>query len=969
VVGTLLSVPVALGATTPAVPQTGQRIDMRVLLVSANGTEAGYGGWKAALEREGVPYTEYIADQHAAPLADADLADYATNHAKYSAVILASGDLNRAVGTTFTSAFTTAEWATLAKYEKTFGIRQLSDETFPAPSHGLTSATAITVDTTTPLAQRTAALTAAGKTVFPYLKGDVPIDAGTIGNAATPVSTTDFQSLVSGPSGGTILGVYTHPEDGREEMVMTVPSNAAQIHNQLLRHGMLSWVLRGMYLGYQRNYLELHVDDLFLGDDAWQSTTNVTSYDPTLASRMTPADLAQAIAWSKSRGLRLDMVFNGGGSALYLQDHPTATSDPLLDAVKALPDKKEFGWINHTLEHPNLNCSTAPYITRQIADNIAFANANGLPLDSATELVTGEHSGLANTVPGNPGTIDPPFFTEDTDVTAAAGASLAGSYEWGVTAVSPAGETPASISSPLPVTAGNSATIHFDVVCGATSYKVYRRANGGAWSQVGTVASTANAPTDNGTTETSLTFTDTGAAGTAAAPPVGNTASLAAYGQNPAFYQALVGAGIKSTATDASKQYPDTSVASNPFGLTVTGAALLPAGASFTEGTGAAAFQAIPRYPSNVYYNVSKQSQQLDEYNWIYYSGAPTNGTVNDGGCAAPRTDCRTTPATWADYLGSENQIMFGHLMGNDPRPHYIHQSNLADWNPALPETDPNQGGILYAVIDGLLGNWYDKYFDRPTTPLVQLTQTQIGAELARQKQWAQDVAAGRVSAYLLDGKLHVSTTADMQVPLTGTTVGDVYGGQRSGLATVKAGTEAVFSPDGTAVVQPPVSTPQSPAPQSPAPQTPAQEQPAAPTPVAPAAPQPLPVTPAPKPTVKPTVKPVTVKLTRVSMTQRRFAIRGKAVKAGRVARGSTVAWTIDRAATVRLKVQRLVKGRWTAAGTLSRKAKAGRSSLAFTGTVAGKRLAPGRYRLVVAATASGRTSAARTIAFRVVKG
>jgi len=116
-------------------------------------------------------------------------------------------------------------------------------------------------------------------------------------------------------------------------------------------------------------------------------------------------------------------------------------------------------------------------------------------------------------------------------------------------------------------------------------------------------------------------------------------------------------------------------------------------------------------------------------------------------------------------------------------------------------------------------------------------------------------------------------------------------------------------------------------------------------------------------------VKPVTVKLTRVSMTQRRFAIRGKAVKAGRVARGSTVAWTIDRAATVRLRVQRLVKGRWTAAGTLSRKAKAGRSSLAFTGTVAGKRLAPGRYRLVVAATASGRTSAARTIAFRVVKG
>ena len=49
---------------------------------------------------------------------------------------------------------------------------------------------------------------------------------------------------------------------------MTVACNQFQNHNQLLRHGMLNWVTRGVYLGYQRNYLELHVDDLFLGDDA-----------------------------------------------------------------------------------------------------------------------------------------------------------------------------------------------------------------------------------------------------------------------------------------------------------------------------------------------------------------------------------------------------------------------------------------------------------------------------------------------------------------------------------------------------------------------------------------------------------------------------------------------------------------------------------------------------------------------------
>ena len=51
----------------------------------------------------------------------------------------------------------------------------------------------------------------------------------------------------------------------------------------------------------------------------------------------------------------------------------------------------------------------------------------------------------------------------------------------------------------------------------------------------------------------------------------------------------------------------------------------------------------------------------------------------------------------------------------------------------------------------------------------------------AVQRKWLDDVAAGRASAYIQDGRVHVSTTATMEVPLTGTTVGGDYGGQRSG--------------------------------------------------------------------------------------------------------------------------------------------------------------------------------------------
>ena len=194
----------------------------------------------------------------------------ANNLARYQAVILASGDLGHNVAnpdgtTSFLSALADTEWAALAKFERTFGIRRLSDYTAPAPAHGLAVVGGATQDGVA------ATLTAAGRQAFPYLRGPVTIAdddaavAETFGYPATPAAGADWQTLLATPNGSALLGIYTHPDDGREEMVMTVASNQFQNHNQLLRHGMLNWVTRGVFLGYQRSYLELHVDDLFLG--------------------------------------------------------------------------------------------------------------------------------------------------------------------------------------------------------------------------------------------------------------------------------------------------------------------------------------------------------------------------------------------------------------------------------------------------------------------------------------------------------------------------------------------------------------------------------------------------------------------------------------------------------------------------------------------------------------------------------
>ena len=120
-------------------------------------------------------------------------------------------------------------------------------------------------------------MTDAGKAAFPYLKGSIPIPAAVFAASGTPGAS--FTSLVNAADGSSYIGVWKRP-NGTEQLVDGIPGNGQQSHYQLLRFGMLNWATRGVYLGYWRNYFEMQVDDLFLGDDAWDPTTHANNYDP-----------------------------------------------------------------------------------------------------------------------------------------------------------------------------------------------------------------------------------------------------------------------------------------------------------------------------------------------------------------------------------------------------------------------------------------------------------------------------------------------------------------------------------------------------------------------------------------------------------------------------------------------------------------------------------------------------------------
>jgi hypothetical protein len=625
----------ALSSATFA-PQAGQRIDMKVLLLANTAGDADATAWEDSLKREGTPYDRI----NATPLSAATLAD--GDRAKYQAVITSGANGTLASGRP--DGFSDADWALLRAFEAKFGIRQLNVNAVPGPPLGTTFATA-----TGQLDGVRGSLTATGLTQFPNLAGVVPFDNidpavnevfgfGAAGcNAADATCAgTSYESLLQGGAGTTFAGTsllgVAKMKDDREEMTASFSGNQFQTHSQVLRHALLSWVTGGVFIGRDRSYLSVDVDDIFLPDDKWDPTANATPEGAVVGQqdlRMTPGDVQTLINFQNSKGVKFNMVFNGSGVAE--AQAANAGVDTLFNALMA--SKAQFPWINHTFTHAVLgapNPGTPPTqatIESEINQNIQFAQANALPNFNATELISGEHSGI--------GTSNP--------VVAA----------------------------------------------------------------------------------------------------------------NPAMAPALNATGITTIAADNSRE----------IGQRQIGGALT-----------------LPRYPMNVFYNVSTWADQLDEYDWLYL--ASTAAPPLRGNCAnSSTTTCFTTPVTQAQFVDREASAVVRHMLGNDPRPHYAHQTNLM--SESTNANVANRGeGILYAVI----GEAVDRYRSYFSVPILQPGMTALKDQLRRQIAWGSTSNA-QVNGYIQDGKVNIVSTVARDVPITGTTTGDVYGGQRSAWLAVNSGT------------------------------------------------------------------------------------------------------------------------------------------------------------------------------------
>jgi hypothetical protein len=188
----------------------------------------------------------------------------------------------------------------------------------------------------------------------------------------------------------------------------------------------------------------------------------------------------------------------------------------------------------------------------------------------------------------------------------------------------------------------------------------------------------------------------------------------------------------------------------------------------------------VPRYPMNIYYNTGKKTEAADEYNWLYTAASAGGGGICENNPSSSCIPPLDTATGFDSYIvPQEARATLLHAVANDPRPHYAHQSNLAE------------DRILYPVLDKAIADYRNIFAS--SAALVNPTLTQAGDELKNRTAWKSGRAS--TTAYVEAGRVYLRGTAllsSTNVPFTapaGSTGGGLssYAGKQTGWTAVSA--------------------------------------------------------------------------------------------------------------------------------------------------------------------------------------
>lgn len=218
---------------------------------------------------------------------------------------------------------------------------------------------------------------------------------------------------------------------------------------------------------------------------------------------------------------------------------------------------------------------------------------------------------------------------------------------------------------------------------------------------------------------------------------------------NPAAMQAAYDSGIRYVVSDTSK---------------LTSATITQA--QYVNTTSGKQILAMPRYPVNLFYNVSSPQEWVAEYNCLYNGFWGRNLTVSE-------------------IIDKESNTLLLYMLKGDLNPWMFHQSNLRAYD--------GTHFLLGDLVDAALA----KYSKLSTVPIVSPSMDQLATSFANRLTYSQAGVTATIQNGAVAGTKTITLTAKKatKVQVTGLKISgaETYGGKSIATITLKANQSVTY--------------------------------------------------------------------------------------------------------------------------------------------------------------------------------
>ncbi|KAH7394491.1 hypothetical protein BKA66DRAFT_601103 [Pyrenochaeta sp. MPI-SDFR-AT-0127] len=289
------------------------------ILIFARDTSSAENGAAAGLRGYGIPFEIVLVPQ--AGIANLPVLNASLTHGNYGGIVVLS-EVGYNYDDLYYSALTRRQWNDLYAYQTTFGTRMVRLDVFPTSDFGVVSNGGNLNDEPVSFTNVTGFPTA-------NLKTNVGISIANIFH--TPATITDPSIAWEVAKFSTVGTAAVINRIGtRQQMVWFLPFalDWAAASN-MLQHAWITWVTRGLYVGFRRIYLSTQVDDMFLETGMYRPQGQLY--------RTKPADLSTHVTWQAALNARMpqgsdffiEIGHNGNGDI----DTATDTTEGLTACV------------------------------------------------------------------------------------------------------------------------------------------------------------------------------------------------------------------------------------------------------------------------------------------------------------------------------------------------------------------------------------------------------------------------------------------------------------------------------------------------------------------------------------------------------------------------------------------------------------------------------------------------------------